>query len=150
MATFLSPKMRLTANPRRAMIRKQTYPARPLKATLIVFVAISAFMSVFLPFDSRLRDHWPLVYLYGALLAISSVGLARLGRRAMRLLLISIAIAAIPAAIGFAIFFGNRASFESAAAWFQISLYLIYLVGALGVAMVALGWLLYFRAPNPE
>jgi hypothetical protein len=130
------------------MHQQPFYPKRPVRTTFVVFLALAAFISLFIPFEERLRGKWPFAYAYCALLAVSTVGLARLGRRAMSFLIASAAIASLPAVIGIAIFLVRGPSIEFTTSWIQVSLYLFYLLGALGLLMVVKGWLLYFQASD--
>jgi hypothetical protein len=60
------------------MQQKAKYPKRPMRAALLAFVILPAFVGAFIPFDAGIRDDWPLAFGYCALLAIGSIGLARL------------------------------------------------------------------------
>lgn len=118
------------------------YPKRPVRAALIAFVILSVFVGAFIPFDEHIRSVWPFAFGYCAVLAVASIGLVRLGRRALLLLGVPAAVAIIPGVVGIALMLR---SLDSGGAWLQVSLYLFYALAAWGICLVIRGWSLYFR-----
>src|SRR5262245_47614329 len=100
---------------------KAKYPKRPARTALIAFVILAASVSVSIPFEERIRGIWHLAFGYCAFLAVASIGLMRLGRRALLLLGVPVAVALAPGVVGFALTFH---SFDGGGAWLQLSVYL--------------------------
>ncbi|WP_146115616.1 MULTISPECIES: hypothetical protein [Pirellulaceae] len=126
------------------MQQRAIYPKRPVRATFITFLSLSAFVGAFMPFDQTIRDAWPFALGYCALLAVSSVGLARLGWRGWLLVVAGTMIAVAPAAVGIALMLRPGGSIEDGDVWLPVSLYLFYALMAFGVCLVIRGWTLYF------
>lgn len=114
------------------MTPKAKYPQQPVKAFLIVFLSLAAFVGIFLPFEAWLREVWTLAFGYCAFLAVSSVGLARLGRQVVLLLGIPFALALVPGLIGITLMLRSPNVLDSGEHWLQVSLYLLYAYGAWG------------------
>lgn len=124
------------------MSQDTKYPKRPVRAAFIGFVILSVFVGAFIPFDERIRSVWPFAFGYCAVLAVASIGLVRLGRRALLLLGVPAAVAIVPGVIGVALML---CSLDSGGAWLQVSLYLFYALAAWGFCLVIRGWSLYFK-----
>ena len=130
------------------MQKKLQYPQHPIRATVIAFVCLAVYVSVFMPFQEELRRGWLLAFGYCAFLAVVSVGLVRLGRRALLLLGIPAAVALVPGVVGVALALRPGASVESGSVWLGVSLYLLYALGVWGLCLVVKGWSLYFGEPH--
>lgn len=91
-----------------------------------------------------MREGWPLAFAYCAFLAIASIGLIRLGRRAFLLIGVPFAVAIIPGIVGVALMLQSSGSLDSGGSWLQISVYLLYAFGAWGIYWIVRGWLLYY------
>jgi hypothetical protein len=130
------------------MQQRAKYPKRPVRAALIAFVILSAFVGAVIPFDERIRGVWPFAFGYCALLAVASIGLARLGRRALLLLGVPAAVALTPGVVGIALMLRPEGSLDSGGVWLQVSLYLFYALAVWGICLVIRGWLLYFTQPH--
>ncbi|NOS70307.1 MAG: hypothetical protein HOP33_10295 [Verrucomicrobia bacterium] len=115
-----------------------------MRAALIAFVILSAFVGAFIPFDERIRAVWPFAFGYCALLAVATIGLVRLGRRAWLLLGVPAVIALAPGVVGIALALRPGGSLDSGGVWLQVSLYLFYALAAWGICLVIRGWSLYF------
>ena len=126
------------------MQQKPKYPKRPVRAALIAFIILSAFVSAFIPFDARIRNVWPFAFGYCALLAVAAIGLVRLGRRALLLFGVPTAVALAPGVIGFALMLRPGGSLDSGGVWLQVSSYLFYALAGWGICLVIRGWSLYF------
>ena len=98
-----------------------------------------------MPFDPEIREYWPLTFGYCALLAFGSIGLARLGRRAVLLLALLGLLSLLPMGIALALIYRNGATSDSVQSWFYASLYLSCVGGALALYLALRGWLLYVR-----
>jgi hypothetical protein len=127
-----------------AMHNNARYPKRPVRAAFIAFVVLAAFVGAFILFDESIRRVWPFAFGYCALLAVGSIGLARLSRRVLLLLAVSAVVALAPGVVGLALALRSGASVESGSAWLQSSLYLFYALAVWGVYWVIRGWSLYF------
>lgn len=131
-----------------AMQQRAQYPKRPVRATLVAFAVLSAFVGAFIPFDESIRGAWPFAFGYCALLAGASIGLARLGRRALLLLGVPETVALAPGVVGLALMLRPGGSLDSGAVWLRVSLYLLYALAAWGICLVIKGWSLYFTQPH--
>ena len=127
------------------MHRNAKHLQRPVRAVLILFFVLSAFIGVYLPFDEHVREGWPLAILYCAFLAVTSIGLARLGRRGVLLFLIPAVIAAAPGFVGIAL---SLRTFGGGDVWLRTSVYSLYAVGVWGTCLVIRGWWLCFTQPG--
>jgi hypothetical protein len=130
------------------MKARAKYPKRPVRAALIAFFILSAFVGAFIPFDERIRNVWHFALGYCALLAVASIGLARLGRRAVLLLGVPAAVALSPGVVGIALMLRPGGSLDSGGVWLQVSLNLLYALAAWGICLVIRGWSLYFTKPH--
>jgi hypothetical protein len=126
------------------MQQRAKYPKRPVRAAVIAFVILSVLVGVFGPFDERIRSARPFAFGYCVFLAVGSIGLVRLGRRALLRLGVPAAVALAPGVVGFALALRPGASIESGSIWLQVSLYLLYALAAWGICLVIRGWSLYF------
>jgi len=126
------------------MHRKAKYPKRPVRAALIAFIILSAFVGVFIPFDERIRSVWPFAFGYCAFLAVASIGLVRIGRRVLLLLGVPAAVAMAPGVVGISLALRSGDSLQSSGVWLQVSLYLFYALAVWGICLVIRGWSLYF------
>jgi hypothetical protein len=107
------------------MQQRAQYPKRPVRATLVAFAVLSAFVGAFIPFDESIRGAWPFAFGYCALLAGASIGLARLGRRALLLLGVPASVALAPGVVGLALMLRPGGSLDSGAVWLRVSLYCV-------------------------
>ncbi|EEF60947.1 hypothetical protein [Pedosphaera parvula] len=119
------------------------YPKEPAKAFFIVFFSLSALAAIMLPISV-----WTLAFGCCAFLAVTSVGLARLGRRVVLLLGLPFALAMLPGLIGVTLMLSSPHVLDAGESWLQVSRYLLYAWSAWGVCWVARGWLLYYREPH--
>jgi hypothetical protein len=123
-----------------------TYPQRPVRAALIAFVALATYVAAFMPFDEELRKGWPLALCYCAFLAVTGIGLVRLGPRAVLFLIVASVAMILLAIVGMAIVFSSDSPLNSSGWWWlQASLYLFYGLGVCTVCMVGRGWFLYLK-----
>lgn len=128
------------------------YPKHPVRAAVISFVALLAFVGVcILLMQERTLLTWSWAVAYCAFLSVGSIGLIRLGPKVFWRIGISFLISMIPAAIGMTRMLRSTGSMEVGERWLQVSLYLIYAVAAVGLYWVVKGWLKYFEesSANP-
>lgn len=120
------------------------YPKRPVRAAVTVFFATSLVMAIGLIFDGLPADKWPWAFGYCALLAVTTVGLMRNGRKALLLLVGAAAVAFVPAVIGFARL-SATSDLEKGShwIWLRVSVYLLYALSLPALWLVIRGWLLY-------
>jgi hypothetical protein len=122
-----------------------SFPKRPFRVVWLAFLGLSACFAISLPFQEEVPPQkWPFAFGYFALLPACAVGIARLGRRALLLLIALALVPGILGVVGFALVL-RSSSFDSGGIWLRVSLYLFYAVGVAAVFLSARGWLLYWR-----
>src|SRR5688572_3115859 len=95
------------------MYQKAEYPKRPIRAAAIAFVILSSCFGAAMPWDDDIRSLWPYAFGYSAVLAVASIGLARLGRRVFLLLGVPALVALAPGVVGLVMALRPGASLES-------------------------------------
>jgi hypothetical protein len=129
------------------MTNEVRYPQQPVKTSCLMFFALSGYVSLVLPFaqDRIPVSHWPLVYLYCALLSIAVVGLLRGGIWIFITIQVAGFIAIIPGFVGTWIAIRPGAALGDGMGWLYLSQSLLYAVGICALIFVAKGWLEYVR-----
>ena len=115
----------------------------PVRATLLAFALLSVFVGIFMPFEPRVREAWPFALGFCAVLAVASVGLARVGSRSLSLFLASCALAICPFMVGL-VLLRTGSPLETFWMWLHVSWYLFHALGVLMLCLAARGWYLYF------
>lgn len=125
------------------------YPKHPVRAAIITFVALLAFVGVCaLLMQERTLLTWSWAVAYCAFLSVGSIGLIRLGPKFFWRIGIFFFFSMIPAAIGMTQMLRSTGSIDMGERWLQVSLYLLYAVAAVGLYWVVKGWLKYFEEPS--
>lgn len=127
---------------------KRIYFLRPIRATIIIFLCLSLYCAVFLPFlEAELIAKWPLFFAYSAFLAVTVVGFLRLGRRLIWLLAVPLFVFGL---LVMALEWAYTAlppdqSMQTLRTATNIGYYLAIALLAWVCCLSAVGWYLYFR-----
>jgi hypothetical protein len=124
------------------------------RAVLIAFVTLSALLSAGgLIVGTGFGYHWSgedlvRACIWCVLLAVGSIGLARLSRRAFLVLGLAFGLAIVPALIGAYLRWLRGGSIDEHETWFSVSMCLVCLVSGGAIYLAVRGWRLYFRERN--
>jgi hypothetical protein len=133
------------------MSQNPTDLKRPVRVVWFIFLGLSAFFTISLPFQDDVQpDAWPLALGYCAFLPACAVGIARLGRRVFLLLVAVSAVPLVLGIIGVTFMLRSGSSFGEDDVWFRLSLYLFYALGMSALILAARGWMLYWKQPKTK
>ena len=125
------------------------YSKRPFRAVLFLFLALATFVSLFAPFEPRLRGAWPLALGYCAILAVFTVGLIRLKFRYLALLIFSGLTSMLLGLEGYFGLMQSETFTETGMRWIRASLYFGYGTGLVAMVFSCWGWISYFKEAKP-
>ena len=125
--------------------KKILYPQKPLRTAIITFCALSFIFVLAAIAEAKNSGLLPWGICYSALLAVSVVGLLRVGKRAFIVLGGVSIVAFAPAILGLTFYFDTDAGWK----FVRLSTYLLWAVGLVGVAFVVKGWRLYATDAKP-
>lgn len=119
---------------------------RPIRATFLTFLGLSGFTAICLPFQNDFDPaKWPLAFGYCAILAVSSIGLARHGSQGLLLFGLPAIVALLPAIIGIALMILPDAPLGAGAKWLTASQYLLYTEAMWCAFLTVVGWMMLYK-----
>ena len=126
-----------------------SFPKRPFRTVLYLFLGLAIFVSLVALFDPRWREALPFTLGYCAFLAIFAVGLVCLKFRHLLLLIFAGLAFMLLGLAGYAVLMQSETSTEPGKQWIRTALYFGYGTGLVALVFSCWGWVRYFREAKP-